>query len=63
MRLSFRNLAVFFSLKSIVLAALLAAPMSVLAEKCVTKSGWYVPYNCTVIGKTAGGKFIMTCCK
>ena len=38
------------------------APTTVSAETCITKTGWYVPYNCTLIGKTATGKLIMTCC-
>jgi hypothetical protein len=38
-------------------------PTLVSAGTCVTKSGWFVPYNCSDTGgKTSSGKKIMTCC-
>lgn len=35
---------------------------SASAGECVTKTGYYVPYNCQAIGKTATGQTIMICC-
>lgn len=53
----------------VVSAAAIAIAMGVLftsqsafAGSCVTKTGYYVPYNCSEVGRTATGKIIMICC-
>ena len=52
----------------IALAALFMAVTSVsvitpaVAGNCATVEKWYVPYNCTVVGKTAKGSYILVCC-
>ena len=57
MKLTLRLLVVATSLSVFLL------PTFSAAEECETKMGWYVPYNCTEVGKTNTGKFIMVCCK
>jgi len=53
------------TLRSLLVLSMLSAflvPGIALAGECVTKTGWYVPWNCTEVGKTQTGKYIFTCC-
>jgi hypothetical protein len=45
-----------------VVATTVAAINPAVAGNCVTVEKWYVPYNCSVVGKTAKGSNILVCC-
>lgn len=60
MKNMFRPMFLALSLASGMTVA--SIPTVALAQDCVIKKGYYVPYNCTETGKTTLGQFIMICC-